>query len=179
MRTLALVVMVAAVAACGRHREAAPYVKLGEVEASYGRLITAGNHPTEDQNGTGGRIGLFVDSGGEVWGLPLDLGGDGWVRACAPANLRDARATDSFPAGATIIGATNEPTGEHGGTGKLELLLREADGAVSWRAVRGARLENGPVCRAPRSAGAAVELEYYRLVPGPSAGTPADTAGRE
>jgi hypothetical protein len=165
MRRLALVVIaVAGLAACGRHRESARYVKLADVEARYGRLITAGNHPTGDQNGTGGRIGLFSDRAGEVWGLPLDRASDGSMVACAPDGLRDAKATDTFPAGAAIIGATNEPTGEHGGTGKLELLLRDTDGVVSWRAVRGGRLENGPVCRA-RPPGPAVELEYYRLVP--------------
>jgi hypothetical protein len=140
-------------------------VKLAGVEARYGRLITAGNHPTGDQNGTGGRIGLFLDQAGEVWGLPLDTANDGSVLACAPSGLRDARATDMFPAGAAIIGATNEPTGDHEGTGKLELLLRDKDGAVSWRAVLGRRLENGPVCRSPQPPGPAVELEYYRLVP--------------
>lgn len=165
MRRVAMVLMaVAGVAACGRHRERAPYVKLADVEAVYGPLITAGNHPTGDQNGTGGRIGLFRDEAGEVWGLPLDMASDGSMLACAPAALRHAGTTDVYPAGAAIIGATNEPTGEHEGTGKLELLLRDQDGAVSWRAVRGGRLEKGPVCRA-RPPGPAVELDYYRLAP--------------
>jgi hypothetical protein len=162
---LALALCSLTVNSCSRHRDSAPYLKLAEAEARYGRLVTAGNHPTEERNGTGSRVGLFLDHAGEIWGLPLDLGSDGAVLACAPPDLRDAKVTDTLPAGASVIGATNEPTGDHGGTGQLELLLRDADGTVSWRAVRGANLEDGPVCHAPRSPGPVLELQYYRLVP--------------
>src|SRR5580658_5984161 len=104
----------------------APYAPLAEVESIYGPLITAGNHPTNDQNGTGERVGLFQDSSGSVWGLPLTVAKSGAVLACAPPALHDAKVTDTFPKGSTIIGSTNEPTGWRGGTGTLELLLRGA-----------------------------------------------------
>jgi hypothetical protein len=56
----------------GRHEPGhAPYAPLALVEAIYGPLITAGNHPTQDQKGTGDRVGLFQDTSGAVWGLPL------------------------------------------------------------------------------------------------------------
>jgi len=151
---------------CSPGHDPAPYLKLPQVEATYGRLITAANHPTAEQNGTGGRIGLFLDHAGELWGLPLDLESDGSILACAPPGLRDAKATDTYPAGAAIIGATNEPTGDHGGTGRLELLLRDKDGVVSRRAVRGAKLEGGHACLAPRP-GPPLALHYYRLLPAP------------
>ena len=44
---------------------------LAQIESGFGRLITAGNHPTPDQHGTGDRIGLLLDAGGTIWGLPL------------------------------------------------------------------------------------------------------------
>src|SRR6476646_7163845 len=116
--------------ACSAHKDRprASYVPLAELEAVYGPLITAGNHPTGDQSGTGDRLGLFRDAGGTIWGLPLAVAADGTVLGCAPPAVRDAPVTDTYPAGATIIGATNEPTGWRGGTGKLELLLREPQG---------------------------------------------------
>src|ERR1700722_18019150 len=69
---------------CARPPESAraPYVPLAEVEATYGALITAGNHPTLDQHGTGERVGLFRDASGEVWGLPLTAASNGSVLAC-------------------------------------------------------------------------------------------------
>ena len=99
--------------ACSAHKDRprAPYVPLAEIEAVYGPLITAGNHPTGDQSGTGDRLGLFRDSGGTIWGLPLAIMADGTVVGCAPPAVRDAQVTDSYPAGSTVIGATNEPTG--------------------------------------------------------------------
>ena len=44
--------------ACGRRQGPvrAAYSPLAEVEATYGPLITAGNHPTPDQHGTGERV---------------------------------------------------------------------------------------------------------------------------
>src|SRR5215813_545860 len=104
-------------AACSRSHDSAhnppraPYVKLAEAEAAYGPLITSGNHPTSDQNGTGERLGLFQDVQGTIWGLPLTTGSDGSILACAPPTLHDGKVTDTVPAGWTVIGAMNEPTG--------------------------------------------------------------------
>src|ERR1051325_9400040 len=120
-----VMVLALALLSCGSpvHQPRAPYVPLAQLEAAYGRLITAGNHPTPDQNGTGDRVGLFLDSSGTIWGLPLAVENGGEVLGCAPNELRRAKVTDTYPAGATILGATNQPTGWRGGTGKLELLL--------------------------------------------------------
>jgi hypothetical protein len=148
----------------GRHNPAqAPYLPLVEVEATYGKLITAGNHPTLDQNGTGERVGLFRDANGSVWGLPVTVVEVGTVLACAPPALHDQKVTDTFPQGSTVIGSTNEPTGWRGGTGKLEILLRDASGTVRWQTVRGGQVATGPLCWVPESPGAPQQLHYYRL----------------
>jgi len=153
--------------ACSTHkdRQRAQYVPLTQVESVFGPLVTAGNHPTGDQSGTGDRLGLFRDAGGTIWGLPLVVAADGTVLGCAPPALRDAPVTDTYPAGATIIGATNEPTGWRGGTGKLELLLREPKGKTLWRAVSGSHIDVGPVCWAQDPPGPKQRLLYYRLAP--------------
>ena len=134
--------------ACSPHqnRPRAQYLSLTELEKAFGPIITAGNHPTGDQSGTGDRLGLFRDSTGTIWGLPLAIMADGTVVGCAPPAVRDAKVTDSYPAGSTVIGATNEPTGWRGGTGKLELMLRDPQGKVQWRAVSGSHIDEGPVC---------------------------------
>jgi hypothetical protein len=152
---------------CGKpqDRPRAPYLPLATVEATYGQLVTAGNHPTADQHGTGERVGIFRDAAGTVWGLPLTVENSGAVLACAPPGLRDAKSTGTLPSGSTVIGATNEPTGWRGGTGGLELLLRGADGAIRSLSVQSAALENGPGCWAPESPGPAQRLHYYRLTP--------------
>jgi hypothetical protein len=79
--------------------------------------------------------------------------------------LRDAPVTDHYPAGATIIGATNEPTGWRGGTGKLEVLLRGQQGKIEWRAVSASHIDIGPVCWAQDPPGPKQLLLYYRLSP--------------
>jgi hypothetical protein len=160
-------IAVIALTACGGSQDPgrAAWEPLGKVEAVYGALITAGNHPTPDQNGTGERVGLFQDSSGEVWGLPLTVASSGAVLACAPPLVRYGSVTDTFPAGSTVIGSTNEPTGWRGGTGNLELLLRDARGKIRWQAVSGARLAHGPACWAPQSPGPPQQLHYYRLAP--------------
>jgi len=162
-----LVSIVIVLTACGRRHGpvGAPYLPLVEVEATYGRLITAGNHPTPDQHGTGERVGLFQDASGTVWGFPLIVASNGSVLACAPPAIREGKVTDTFPAGSTIIGSTNAPTGWRGGTGGLELLLRDQKGSVSWQAIRGAPFATGPACWAPKSPGPPQQLHYYRLVP--------------
>lgn len=153
--------------ACGTHhdRARAPYVPLAEVEAAYGPLITAGNQPTQDQNGTGERVGLFRDATGTVWGLPLTVASSGAILACAPPALRNGKVTDTFPTGSAIIGSTNEPTGWRGGTGNLELLLRDSSGTIRWQAIRGGQFHAGPACWAAQSPGPPRQLHYYRLVP--------------
>jgi hypothetical protein len=158
---------VIAATACGTSHDPgrAPYVPLAEVEGTYGTLITAGNHPTPDQHGTGERVGLFQDASGTVWGLPLSVASSGAVSVCAPPLLRSEKITDTFPAGSTIIGSTNEPTGWRGGTGNLELLLRDTRGKIRWQAARGAPSAAGPVCWAPESPGPPQQLHYYRLAP--------------
>ncbi len=153
--------------ACGtRHEPArAPYIPLTDAERSFGKLITAGNHPSQQQSGTGERLGLFQDADGSVWGLPLIVANGGAILACAPPELRDAKATDTFPSGSTIVGATNAPTGWRGGTGDLELLMRNADGLIHWQTVHGAQLANGPACWAADAPGPPQQLSYYRIVP--------------
>src|SRR5665213_1419360 len=170
MRTLFAIVAIAAMAltACGggHVQGPAPYVPLAEVESAYGPLITAGNHPTSDQHGTGERVGFFKDANGTVWGFPLVVSATtGAVLACAPPLAREAQVTGTFPAGSTVIGSTNEPTGWRGGTGQLELLLRDSRGKVRWQAVNGADLPAGPVCQAPELPGPQQQLHYYRLAP--------------
>ncbi len=152
---------------CGRHQDIAraAYVPLADVEVLYGPLITAGNHPTRNQNGTGERVGLFRGTDGTIWGLPLTIAKDGAVLACAPPALQGAGVTDTFPSGATIIGATNQPTGWRGGTGNLEIILREAGGGIRWQEVGGSQLKSGPVCWAAESPGPPQQLDYYRLIP--------------
>ena len=156
-----------ALAACARRPAPprAPFVPLEDLEHVYGRLITAGNHPTPDQYGTGDRLGLFLDTNGTVWGLPLTISLGGAVLGCAPPKLHDLKITDTYPAGATIIGTTNEPTGWRRGTGKLELQLRGPDGSIHWRAVSSAPVAPGPVCWTQESPGPPQQLEYYRLAP--------------
>ena len=120
---------------------------LAQLEATYGPLITAGNHPTPDQHGTGDRVGLFQDRDGTIWGLPLTVADQGSVLGCAPAGLHESPVTDTLPADTkAVIGVTNEPTGWRGGTGKLELLLRTSQGELHWQAVAGGEIATGPAC---------------------------------
>jgi hypothetical protein len=153
--------------ACTARRDPARvlYEPLAAVEAKYGTLITAANHPTPDQHGTGERVGLFGDRNGTVWGLPVTIARSGEILACAPPSVRDSAVTDTFPKGSVIIDSTNEPTGWRGGTGDLELLMRDVHGAVRHQAVHGAHLGSGPVCWAPQFPGSAQQLLYYRLAP--------------
>lgn len=141
----------------------APLVPLSQLEAAYGPLVTAGNHPTPDQHGTGDRIGLFQEPSGTLWGLPLSVAAHGAVLGCAPAGLREAPVTDTLPAGTRVIGLTNEPTGWRGGTGELELLLRTAQGELRWQAVKGGEVAAGAACWAQEVPGPRQRLRYYRL----------------
>ena len=162
-------VFVTALLGCSRQPvpPQSPYVPLSQLEAQYGPLISASNHPTRYQNGTGERMGLFQERNDTVWGLPLMVATDGSVLGCAPPALHDAQVTDTFPTGATIVGATNQPTGWRGGTGKLELLLRDARGNIHWQAVKGSEIAAGPACWAQEVPGPAQPLHYYRLTPAP------------
>ena len=149
-------------AACSKHKDRprAPYIPLSEVESVFGSLVTAGNHPTGNQFGTGDRLGLFRDSAGTIWGLPLVVADNGGVLVCAPPALHDAPVTDRYPASATLIGASNEPTGWRGGTGQLELLLRDPQGKIQWKAVSGFHIDVGPACWAQAPPGPKQLLLY-------------------
>ena len=76
--------------------------------------------------------------------------------------LREFAVTDTLPADAgEIIGAVNQPSGWRGGTGKLELLLRDAQGGLRLQSVESAEVKTGPVCysQSPPEQ----PLKYYRL----------------
>lgn len=140
----------------------AAYVPLSQLEQSYGRLITVSNAPTPDQHGTGDRLGIFQDSGGTVWGIPLTVGDNGDLLGCAPPMLREFAVTDTLPDAVDIIGAVNQPSGWRGGTGKLELLVRDAQGGLRFHSVASGEVKTGPVCwsQSPPEE----PLRYYRLI---------------
>ena len=141
----------------------ADYVPISQLEPSYGQLITVSNAPTQDQHGTGDRLGLFRDSGGTVWGIPITIADNGDLLGCAPPLLREFAVTDTLPADAVdIIGAVNQPSGWRGGTGKLELLVRDAQGQLRLHPVAAAEVKTGPVCW-PQSP-LEQPLKYYRLI---------------
>jgi hypothetical protein len=166
-RFAAVAITAIALTGCDSRKDLAraPYRPIVEVEAAYGPLITAGNHPTPNQHGTGERVGLFRDTSGTIWGFPVIMSPSGEIRACAPSSAHQAQVTDNFSAGSTVIGSTNAPTGWRDGTGQLELLLRDQRGTVRWRAVRGGRFASRSVCEAPQSPGPPQQLDYYRLAP--------------
>lgn len=140
----------------------AGYVPLSQLEQSYGRLITVSNAPTPDQHGTGDRLGIFQDSEGTIWGIPLTVADNGDLLGCAPPMLREFAVTDTLPADAVdIIGAVNQPSGWRGGTGKLELLVRHAQGGLRLHSVASGEVKTGPVCwsQSPPEE----PLRYYRL----------------
>lgn len=144
-------------------RPRAGYVSVTQLEQSYGRLITVSNMPTPDQHGTGDRLGLFRDDAGTFWGIPLTVGEDGSVLGCAPPSLRESPVSDTLPSEAVeIVGAANEPTGWRGGTGKLELLLRDASGGLRWHSVAAIEIKAGPICMSQSPP--VQPLKYYRLV---------------
>jgi hypothetical protein len=166
--TGAIAIAAACTSSCRRHdREQAPYRPVAEVERIYGPLVTVGNHPTLDQHGTGERVGLFRDASGTIWGLPISVDGNAAVLACAPPALQNAKVTDSFDAGSSVIGSTNQPTGWRGGTGEMELFLRDRHGTIRRQTVHGADLPGEPACWAPEIPGPRQRLHYYRLVPTP------------
>jgi len=141
----------------------AAYVPVSQLEQSYGKLITVSNAPTPDQHGTGDRLGIFRDSSGTVWGIPLTITDNGDLLGCAPPMLREFAVTDTLPADAVdIIGAVNQPNGWREGTGKLELLVRDARGGLRFYSVASAEVKIGPVCWSQSPPEQA--LKYYRLV---------------
>jgi len=156
-------------ASCHRPPETvrAQYLPVAEVERTFGPLIGAANQPTQDQHGNGTRVGLFRDPGGTIWGLPLSVGKDASVLACAPPALRHAEVTDHLAPGSSIAGSTNRPSGWRGGTGDLELLLRDTDGTIRRQAVRGADLPGGLTCGPAERPEFRPPLHYFRLAPAP------------
>lgn len=156
---------------CSAEPPRAIYVPVDQLEATYGRLISLANFPTPDQNGTGDLMGLFRDDQGTIWGIPLSISPDGTVLGCAPPTLRDSEVSGVVPDdGLAIVGAANEPTGWRGGTGKLGLLLRDAQGKLRWHYVEPGEIMTGPVCWSQSEP--VQVLKHYRLVktataPGP------------
>ena len=68
-----------------KHLPKAPFVPVTKLESEFGPLITAANHPTANQLGTGTPVGLFRDSDGTIWGLPLSVTAEGKVLGCVPS----------------------------------------------------------------------------------------------
>jgi hypothetical protein len=163
-----LIALLASWSACGPREagvpERAPYVPLENAEERFGKLLTASNHPTPDQHGTGERVGFFRAADGTIWGLPIALDEGGEVTACVAPALSTSPVTDHLPATAVdVIGATNAPTGWRGGTGGLELLIRDARGSLRWLPVKSGRIMQGAKCWAKEPPGPRQELHYYRL----------------
>lgn len=138
-------------------------VSITDLEKNYGRLVTASNVPTPDQNGTGDRMGLFRDDSGTFWGIPLSIGEDGSISGCAPPDLREAPVSDTLPANTVeVVGGANQPTPWRGGTGKLELLLRNAQGDLRWHKVEALETKTDSVCWSQSEP--PLLLKHYRLV---------------
>lgn len=151
-------------ASCSRKPEQpkAAYVPIAQIEQSFGRLVTTANMPTPNQNGTGDRLGLFRDDTGTIWGIPLTYNEHGNLLGCAPPTLREAPITDKIPEDALdIVGAYNEPSGWRGGTGRLELIFRDAHGTLRWQPVTGDDLKSGPICWSQSPP--VQPLKYYRI----------------
>jgi len=157
-------ILLIASSGCQPERPRSSYdVPVAQLEKNYGRLITVSNVPTPDQNGTGDRLGLFRDDSGTFWGIPLTIGDNGSVIGCAPPGLREVPVSDTLPANTVeIVGAANEPTGWRGGTGKLELLLRDSQGGLRWHAVEAVEIKTSPVCWSQSEP--VQPLKHYRLV---------------
>ena len=158
------IVLIASSGCAGYQRPRSAYsATVAELEQTYGRLVTASNVPTPDQNGTGDRMGLFRDRNGTFWGIPLSIGEDGSVFGCAPPNLREAPVSDRLPANTVeIVGGANQPTAWRGGTGKLELLIRDAQGGLRWHAVEAIAIKTEPVCWSQSEP--PLSLKHYRIV---------------
>ena len=151
-------------ASCRRQpeRPRASYAPIAQIEQSFGRLVTTANMPTPNQNGTGDRLGFFRDDTGTIWGIPLTYNEQGNLLGCAPPTLREAPITDNIPGDPLeIVGAYNEPTGWRGGTGSLELILRDAHGTLRWQPVTGGDLKSGPICWSQSPP--VQPLKYYRI----------------
>lgn len=164
---MAITVILIASLGCERQkpkkRETTYKVPVSQLEKDYGRLITVANMPTTDQNGTGDRLGLFQDENDTFWGIPLTRDADGKVIGCVAASLREVPVSDTLPADtAEILGAANEPTGWRGGTGNLELLLRNKQDGLIWYSVKETETKLEPVCWSQSDP--VQPLPFYRLV---------------
>ena len=151
-------------ASCRRQpeRPRASYAPIPEIQQTFGRLFATSNLPTPDQNGTGDRLGLFRDDTDTLWGIPLTIDENGNILGCAPPGLRDAPVTDRYPSDAgQIVGVENAPTGWRGGTGRLELIFRDAHGTLKWQPVTGGDLKSGPICWSQSPP--VQPLKYYRM----------------
>lgn len=150
---------------------------IAQLEKDYGQLITVANMPTTDQNGTGDRLGLFHDENGNFWGIPLTRNENGMVVGCAPANLSKIPVSDTLPADtAEIVDAANEPTHWRGGTGNLELLLRNKQDGLVWYSVKEAETKLEPACWSQSDP--IQQLPFYRLVIQAGENKDGDNAGK-
>lgn len=158
-----LAISTLAMASCSEPEQPrASYAPIAQIEQSFGRLVATANMPTPNQNGTGDRLGLFMDNTGTIWGIPLMYDEHGNLLGCAPPTLREAPITDKIPEGAPdIVGAYNEPTSWRGGTGSLELIFRDAQGTLRWQPLTGGDLKSGPICWAQTPP--VQPLKYYRI----------------
>ena len=149
---------------CGgtRERSRASDVPLTQLEKSYGRLVAVANAPTPGQHGTGDRLGLFQDENGTIWGIPLIIGENNSITGCAPSDLRELLVTDTLPSDMSeIVGTTNEPSGWRSGTGRLEIVFRDSQGALRWHPVSSAELNNPSLCMTESSP--RTPSRFYRL----------------
>ncbi len=81
----------------------------------------------------------------------------------APPSLHEIPVSDTLPFDAAeIVGAANEPTGWRGGTGKLELLLRDASGGLRWHSAAAGEIKAGTICMSQSPP--EQPLKYDRLV---------------
>ena len=135
---------------CGHHdsnRPHAAYVPLAQLESVYGRLITAGNHPTPDQE-------IKRRSGWLVLRTPAAPSGacrsrsrmavKCWV--VLRTNFASAEVAGRLSDRRHDLGRDRRADRWRGGTGKLELLLRRSNGEIRWSAVNGGQTSDGPVC---------------------------------
>jgi hypothetical protein len=90
---------------------------------------------------------------------------NGAVFVCVPPWLHHAKVTDTYPADAIVIGATNQPTGHREGTGKLELVMRGPNDETKLLGVNAGEMADEAVCWSRNMPLETRPLQYYRLMP--------------
>jgi hypothetical protein len=71
---------------------------------------------------------------------------NGAVLVCVPPGLHYTKVTDTYPADARVIGATNQPTGHREGTGKLELVMQGPNDEIKLLGVNAGEMADEAVC---------------------------------